>query len=93
MRKLNTKSAVLLDVVPECRIERCYPRFLPGDRFWSQVSGTCRQAVRQKNVVPYAICDRSLSLTQLNSYLLTISIYTQQGPGYFHHLVTSIVSG
>ena len=33
MRKLNTKRAVPLDVVPELRTKRCSPRFRPGDRF------------------------------------------------------------
>ena len=33
MRKQNTIRAVPLDAVPERRIERCSPRFRPGDRF------------------------------------------------------------
>ena len=45
-------SAVPLDAVPERRTERCSPRFRPGDRFWSQVSDTCRQALRERNVGP-----------------------------------------
>ena len=52
MRRLNTKRAVPLDVVPERRTKRCSPRFRPGGRFWSQVSDTCRQAVRERNVGP-----------------------------------------
>ena len=53
MRKQNTKSAVPLDAVPKRRIERCSTRFRSGDRFWSQVSDTCHQKVREKNVGPY----------------------------------------
>ena len=45
-------STVPLDVAPERRTERCSPRFRPGDRFWSQVSDACRQAVRERNVGP-----------------------------------------
>ena len=52
MRKQNTESAVPLDAVPERRTKRCSPRFRPGDRFWSQVSDTCRQALRERNVGP-----------------------------------------
>ena len=33
MRKQNTKTTVLLDVVPERRTKRCSPRFRPGGRF------------------------------------------------------------
>ena len=33
MRKLNTKTTVPLDVVPERRTKRCSPRFRPGGRF------------------------------------------------------------
>ena len=33
MRKLNAKTTVLLDVVPERRTKRCSPRFRPGGRF------------------------------------------------------------
>ena len=43
-------STVPLDVVPERCAKRCSPRFRPGGRFWSQVSDTCRQAVRERNV-------------------------------------------
>ena len=52
MRQQNTKATVPLDVVPERRTERCSPRFRPGGRFWSQVSDTCRQAGRERNVGP-----------------------------------------
>ena len=52
MRQQNTKATVPLDLVPERRTERCSPRFRPGGRFWSQVSDTCRQAVRERNVGP-----------------------------------------
>ena len=45
-------GAVPLDVAPERRTERCSPRFRPGDRFWSQVSNTGRQALRERNVGP-----------------------------------------
>ena len=45
-------SAVPLDVAPERRTERYSPRFRPGDRFWSQVSDTCRPALRERNVSP-----------------------------------------
>ena len=45
-------SAVPLDVVPERRTKRCTPRFRSGDRFWSQGSDTCWQAVRERNVGP-----------------------------------------
>ena len=38
---------------PKRRIERCSTRFRSGDRFWSQVSDTCHQTVREKNVGPY----------------------------------------
>ena len=37
-------------MVPERRAQRCSPRFRPGAPFWSQVSVTCRQAVRARNV-------------------------------------------
>ena len=52
MRQQNRKATVPLDVVPERRTERCSPRFRPGGRFWSQVSDTCRQAGRERNVGP-----------------------------------------
>ena len=52
LHKDRKMSAVPLDVAPERRTERCSPRFRPGDRFWSQVSDTCRQAVRERNVGP-----------------------------------------
>ena len=52
MRQENTEATVPLDVVPERRTERCSPRFRPGGRFWSQVSDTCRQAGRERNVGP-----------------------------------------
>ena len=52
MRPQNTKATVPLDMVPERRTERCSPRFRPGGRFWSQVSDTCRQAGRERNVGP-----------------------------------------
>ena len=52
MRKPKTKRAVPQDVVPERRTKRCSPRFRPGDRFWNQVSDTCRQALRERNVGP-----------------------------------------
>ena len=45
-------SAVPLDVAPERRTKRCSPRFRPGGRSWSQVSDTCRQALRERNVGP-----------------------------------------
>ena len=50
MRKLNFNRAVPQDTVPERRTKRCSPRFWPGCRFWSQVSDTCRKAVREGNV-------------------------------------------
>ena len=50
--KTKKLSAVPLDVVPERCTERCSPRFRPGGRFWSQVSDTCRQAGRERNVGP-----------------------------------------
>lgn len=31
------------------------PKNLPGDCFWSQISDTCRQAVRVRNVGPLSI--------------------------------------
>ena len=52
LHKENKMSAVPLDAVPERRTKRCSPRFRPGDRFWSQVSDTCRQALRERNVGP-----------------------------------------
>ena len=52
MRKLKTKRAVPLNAVPERLTERCSPRFRPVHRFWNQVSDTCRQAVRKRNVGP-----------------------------------------
>ena len=52
MRKQNAKTTVPLDVVRERRTKRCSPRFRPGGRFWNQVSDTCRQTVREKNVGP-----------------------------------------
>ena len=53
MRKQNAKTAVPLDAVPKRRIERCFTRFRSDDRFWSQVSYSCHQTVREKNVGPY----------------------------------------
>ena len=50
--KTKKLSAVPLDVAPERCTKRCSPRFRPGGRFWSQVSDTCRQAVRERNVGP-----------------------------------------
>ena len=50
--KKKKLSAVPLDVAPERCTKRCSPRFRPGGRFWSQVSDTCRQAVRERNVGP-----------------------------------------
>ena len=52
MRKLNAKSTLPLNVVPERRTEGLSPRFRPCDRFWSQVSDACRQTVRERNVGP-----------------------------------------
>ena len=52
LHKNSKMSAVPLDVAPERRTERCSPRFRPGGRFWSQVSDTCRQAGRERNVGP-----------------------------------------
>ena len=52
LHKKRKMSAVPLDVAPERRTKRCSPRFRPGDRFWSQVSDTCRQALRDRNVGP-----------------------------------------
>ena len=52
LHKKRKMSAVPLDVAPERRTERCSPRSRPGDRFWSQVSDTCRQALRERNVGP-----------------------------------------
>ena len=52
LHKESKMSSVPLDAVPERRTERCSPRFRPGDRFWSQVSDTCRQALRERNVGP-----------------------------------------
>ena len=51
-RSHNTKATVPLDAVPERRTERCSTRFRPGGRFWSQVSDTCRQAGRERDVAP-----------------------------------------
>ena len=50
--KKSKMNAVPLDVAPERRTERCSPRLRPGDRFWNQVSDTCRQALRERNVGP-----------------------------------------
>ena len=50
--KKKKLSAVPLDVSPERCTKRCSPRFRPGGRFWNQVSDTCRQAVRERNVGP-----------------------------------------
>ena len=52
LHKKRKMSTVPLDVAPERRTKRCSPRFRPGDRFWSQVSDTCRQALRERNVGP-----------------------------------------
>ena len=52
LHKKSKMNAGLLDVAPERRTERCSPRFRPGDRFWSQVSDNCRQALRERNVGP-----------------------------------------
>ena len=52
LHKDKKLSAVPLDVAPELRTKRCSPRFRPGGRFWNQVSDTCRQAGRERNVGP-----------------------------------------
>ena len=52
LHKETRMSAVPLDVAPERRTKQCSPRFRPGDRFWNQVSDTCRQALRERNVGP-----------------------------------------
>ena len=52
LHKKSKMNAVPLDVAPERRTERCSPRFRPGDRFWNQVSDTCRQVLRERNVGP-----------------------------------------
>ena len=52
LHKKSKMNAVPLDVAPEHRTERCSPRFRPGGRFWNQVSDTCRQALRGRNVGP-----------------------------------------
>ena len=75
MRQQNAKVTVTLDMVPERRTERLSLRFRPEGRFWNQVSDTCRQAGREKNVGPCTIHDRSLSPTQLYYYLVAIPIY------------------
>ena len=46
------KWAQYLNGAPEGRTERRSPRFRPDDRFWSNGSDTCRQAVRDRNVGP-----------------------------------------
>ena len=76
MCQQNTKAIVSLEVVPERRTERCSPRFWPGGRFWSQVSDTCRQVGRERNIGPQTIRDRVVSSTQLDLQLLVIPIYT-----------------
>ena len=91
MCKQNTKATVPLDVVPERRTQRCSPRFLPGGRFWSQVSDTCRQAGRERNVGPRTIRDRTLSSTQLDNYQVAIPLYATASI-YFLHVVGSSVS-
>ena len=48
--KKKKMSAVPLDAAPERCTKRCSPRFRLGGRFWCQVSDTCRQAVRERNV-------------------------------------------
>jgi len=50
MRQQKPEATVPLDVVPARRTEWCSQRFRPG--FWSQVSDTCRQAGRERNVGP-----------------------------------------
>ena len=92
LHKNNKLRAVPLDVAPERRTKRWSPRFRPGGRFWSQVSDTCRQAVRERNVGPQTMCDRSLSSTQLNSEVAAISLYMQQCSSCFLHLVPISVS-
>ena len=52
LHKDKKLSVVPLDVAPERRTKRCSPRFRPGGRFWNQVSDTCRQAGRERNVGP-----------------------------------------
>ena len=52
LHKKSKMNAVPLDVAPERRTERCSPRFRPGGRFWNQVSDTCSQALRGRNVGP-----------------------------------------
>ena len=43
-----------------------YSVFWPSHRLWKQGSDTCRQALRERNVGPYTIRDRSLSSTRFN---------------------------
>ena len=38
------------------------PKNLPGDCFWSHISDTCRQAVRERNVGPLSIFFKNPSL-------------------------------
>ena len=50
--QLISIKAVTLEVAPERRTQQCSPRFRLGGRFWIQVSDTCRQAGRERNVGP-----------------------------------------
>ena len=57
----DNNKTIPLDVAPERLTKRCTSRFRPGGRFWSEVYDTFHQAVRESNVSPETIHDRSLS--------------------------------
>lgn len=56
------------------------------------MSDTCRQEVRERNVNPLIICDRSLLSTHLRSYQVAISIYREQCFSCILHVIRSSVS-
>ena len=51
-RKQNTKTTVTLDVEPNVVPKDVRPDFGPVIAYVSQVSDTCRQAVRERNAGP-----------------------------------------
>ena len=50
--KQKELSAVPLNVAPERCTKRSSPRFRRGGRFWSQLSDTCRQGLRERLSAP-----------------------------------------
>ena len=85
-------SAVPLDEAPERRTKRCSPTFHPGGRFWSQVSDTCRQPVRERNVGPRPCkTDPFHPLGSISKKKSFLCIY-QSVTSYLFHVVHKSVS-